>query len=71
MLMREQRPENNETPEDEPEVDDDPPKGGTSRRSFLSKSMRRAVYIAPIVWSVSARTALAVTGLTDGPSPPE
>lgn len=71
MLMREQRPENNETREDEPEVDDAPPKGGTSRRSFLSKSMRRAVYIAPIVWSVSARTALAVTGLTDGPSPPE
>ena len=43
----------------------------SSRRKFLSKNIKRAAYIAPIIWSISARTALAVTGLTDGPSPPE
>jgi hypothetical protein len=71
MHMGEQRPENTVTPEGEPEVEDAPSEGVSSRRSFLSKNLRRAVYIAPIVWSVSARTALAVTGLTPGPSPPE
>ncbi len=71
MHMGEQRPENTVTPEAEPEVEDAPSEGVSSRRSFLSKNFRRAVYIAPIVWSVSARTALAVTGLTPGPSPPE
>ncbi len=71
MHMGEQRPENMVTPEGEPESEDTPSEGVSSRRSFLSKNLRRAVYIAPIVWSVSARTALAVTGLTDGPSPPE
>lgn len=71
MNMGEQRPENTVTPETEHEVVDAPSEGVSSRRSFLSKNLRRAVYIAPIVWSVSARTALAVTGMTDGPSPPE
>ncbi len=71
MDMGEQRPDNTVTPEAEPEVEDAPSEGVSSRRSFLSKNLRRAVYIAPIVWSVSARTALAVTGLTPGPSPPE
>ena len=42
-----------------------------SRRQFLSKNIKRAAYIAPIIWSLSARTALAVTGLTAGPSDPE
>ena len=71
MHMGEQRSENTVTPEAKPEVEDAPSEGISSRRSFLSKNLRRAVYIAPIVWSVSARTALAVTGLTAGPSPPE
>lgn len=71
MHMGEQRPDNTVTPKAEPEVEDAPSEGVSSRRSFLSKNLRRAVYIAPIVWSVSARTALAVTGATPGPSPPE
>ncbi len=69
MHMGEQSPENKVTPE--AEAEDAPFEGASSRRSFLSKNLRRAVYIAPIVWSVSARTALAITGLTPGPSPPE
>ena len=71
MHMGEQRPENTVAPDAEPEVGDAPSEDVSSRRSFLSKNLRRAVYIAPIVWSVSARTALAVTGLTAGPSAPE
>ncbi len=71
MHMGEQRPDNTVTPEAEPPVEDAPSEDVSSRRSFLSKNLRRAVYIAPIVWSVSARTALAISGLTGAPSGPE
>ncbi len=33
----------------------------SSRRAFLRKSMKRAAYIAPIIWTVSAQHAIAST----------
>jgi len=63
---------NNETNSLQQPIENECPNSDiSSRRKFLSKSIKRAAYIAPIIWSISARTALAVTGLTDGPSPPE
>lgn len=35
---------------------------GTSRRAFLKKSGRRAMYVAPIVLSLSASVKAAVSG---------
>ena len=69
--MSELQPDN---PSDSPPVEQDPkPADVSSRRSILSKNIKRAAYIAPIVWSVSARTALAKTATGGGgPSgPPE
>lgn len=38
-----------------------PPGGAwhSSRRGFLTGSIRRAAYVAPVIWSVSARQAMA------------
>lgn len=61
-VMSELQPDN---PSESQPVEQDPkPADVSSRRSFLSKNIKRAAYIAPIVWSVSARTALAVSGVT-------
>jgi hypothetical protein len=40
-----------------------------SRREFLSKSFKRAAYVAPVVWSISARQALAASGSASGGGP--
>ena len=43
----------------------------SSRRSFLTRNFKRAVYVAPIIWSVSARQALAATNVSGLSGPPD
>ena len=53
------------------EHDEGPPEGaaiGRSRRSFLAFAGRKAAFVVPVVWSLTAEPAMAVSGGTCSPN---